>query len=113
MNINYLQPDILELLKEYSQSNDEICGFIIKNEDNSYEYINCENLHPEKDKYFLISPKNYLLYNSGILFHSHPIHSDTEGFSEWDIENQNYHCLDMLLYSVKHNKFYYKEYGQD
>lgn len=113
MNINFLQPNLLDELKNYSESENEVCGFIVKTDENAYKYINCQNLHPQKDKYFLISPLDYLLYKDGVLFHSHPAHSDTEGFSEWDIENQNYHCLDMLLYSVKHNKFYFKEYGHD
>lgn len=94
-------------------SDNEVCGFVVKNKNNQYQFVNCENLHPEKDKYFLVSPSQYLLYHDDILFHSHPITCESEGFSDWDLENQNYHCLDMLLYSVKYDRFYFKEYGTD
>jgi hypothetical protein len=58
--------------------------------------------------YFLISPKQCVFEDDSILFHSHPLHSDLIGFSDWDLENQQYFYLKMVVYSVKNNEFYYQ-----
>jgi len=42
------------------------------------------------------------------LFHSHPAHSNLIGFSDWDLKNQQYFYLKMIVYSVNNNEFYYK-----
>lgn len=98
---------ILSELKLLSINSDrEICGFIIKN-DSGYSYKSCVNIHPDPINYFLIDPKECVFKNS-ILFHSHTINSNIDGFSEWDLENQKYFYLPMLLYSVNKDKFYYK-----
>lgn len=100
------------MLKEKSSnSENEICGFIIKTSNLFDTFIECANLHPDPKNYFLISPKDYILDKECILFHSHPSNARIDGFSDWDIENQKYFLLDMLLYSVNHNKFYYRQHG--
>jgi hypothetical protein len=43
-----------------------------------------------------------------VLFHSHPAHSNLVGFSDWDLKNQEYFYLKMIVYSVNNNEFYYK-----
>lgn len=112
MTINYqLKDDFLFMLKKKCQSsNKEICGFI-KLSNNFYsDFVECENLHPDPFNYFLISPKQYIENQNSILFHSHPDHCENKGFSDWDLENQKYFALDMLLYSVKDDEFYFKAY---
>jgi len=108
MNINYqVHKDILEHLREISRnSENEVCGFVIEN---GNKFIQCENIHPEPKNYFLISPKDYIWERDTILFHSHPAHGDVIGFSDWDVQNQFYFQLKMLLYSVKYDEFYFKD----
>jgi hypothetical protein len=65
-------------------------------------------MHPDPFNYFLISPKECLFDDDVILFHSHPAHCDLIGFSEWDLKNQEFFYLKMLVYSVNNNEFYYK-----
>ena len=114
MNINFLPVDLLKLLKDSSAKTDEeLCGFIHLNNDKTWHFNKCDNLHPNKKTNFLISPRDYINNKDSILFHSHPFESDLIGFSDVDIESQTYHCLDMLLYSVKNNTFDYKKYGYD
>jgi proteasome lid subunit RPN8/RPN11 len=109
MNINFLPKILLEQLEILCKSSDiEICGFI-----NNDKFIECKNLHPDPYHYFLISHEDYLKNIDSILFHSHPHNCDDEGFSAWDIENQQFHCLDMLLYSVNLNRFFYRKYDKD
>lgn len=109
MTINFLANDIKEELKKISENTDEeVCGFLIKDK-NSYVFKQCQNIHPDPKNYFLICPKQYNFDDETILFHSHPKHTNDQGFSDWDLENQFYFCLPMLLYSVNNNKFYYKE----
>lgn len=104
-----VDPYILDLLSSKSiNSENEICGFLIKNGSLYDLFKECTNIHPDPQNYFLISPKECIFDEDVILFHSHPKHSDLIGFSEWDLENQKYFCLNMLVYSVKNNKFYYK-----
>lgn len=94
---------LLELKNLSIASELEIVGFI---KDNIFQQVN--NIHPDSKNYFLINSKDIKDLNSGyILFHSHPIHIELDGFSEWDLENQKYSCIPMLLYSVKADKFYY------
>ncbi len=109
MNINFLPKDLLNNLVELSKnSNVEICGFIKNN-----IFVKCDNLHPDPFNYFTISHKEYLKNIDSILFHSHPYKYNDKGFSDWDLENQKYHCLNMLLYSVNLNRFFYKTYDKD
>jgi proteasome lid subunit RPN8/RPN11 len=109
MNINFLPKDLLNNLVELSKnSNVEICGFIKNN-----IFVKCDNLHPDPVNYFTISHKEYLKNIDSILFHSHPYKYNDKGFSDWDLENQKYHCLNMLLYSVNLNRFFYKTYDKD
>lgn len=96
-----------ELKKESVSSEEEICGFLIKQE-NSYVFRKKTNLHPNPKSFFLISPKETVYSKECIVFHSHPKHVKEEGFSDWDIENQKYFYMPMLLYSVNNDKFYYK-----
>lgn len=104
--------EILIYLKNLSvSSEEEICGFLIKDDHLYSKYIPCINVHPDKKNFFLINPSEYILDRDVMLFHSHPIHSVLDGFSEWDTENQKYFCLDMLLYSVNKDKFYFQKYG--
>ena len=105
----HLKKELSELLKQKSiNSEKEICGFLIKQNDVYDEFIECDNLHPDPINYFLISPKDCLFDDAVILFHSHPAHCDLIGFSEWDLKNQQYFYLKMLVYSVNNNEFYYK-----
>ena len=112
MTINCLvHENLLKLLKEKScNSVEEICGFLIKTSDKFDFFIECQNLHPDSSNYFLISPKEYIWDKECILFHSHPKHAILDGFSDWDLENQKYFALDMLLYSVNKDKFYISLY---
>ena len=105
----HLKKELIEILKEKSiNSKKEICGFLIKKNNVYTDFIECENLHPDPFNYFLISPKQCIFEDDVILFHSHPSHSDLIGFSEWDLENQQYFYLKMIVYSVKNNEFYYQ-----
>ena len=98
---------MLDKLKELSISSDiEVCGFLTK-ENDDYTYKPCKNIHPDPFNYFIIDPKE-CLFKDTILFHSHPKHVDLDGFSDWDLENQQYFYLPMLLYSVNKDAFYYK-----
>lgn len=104
-----VKKELIELLKYKSKNtNEEICGFLIKKNGVYDTFIECKNLHPDPINYFLISPKEYIFDDGVILFHSHPNHSDLKGFSDWDLENQKYFYLDMLVYSVNNDSFYYK-----
>jgi proteasome lid subunit RPN8/RPN11 len=112
MIINYqVEADLLQFLKKKCIESDiEICGFI-KKKNNTYSwFIESKNLHPDPANFFLISPREYIDNEESILFHSHPGHCKTKGFSEWDLENQKYFALTMLLYSVNDDKFYYSYY---
>ena len=113
MNINYLvDHDLLNDLKSKSiASNEEICGFIIKKSEKYDTFIECRNYHPDPANFFLISPKEYVSDINAVVFHSHPINAQIDGFSDWDLENQKYFALDMLLYSVNKDKFYINLYG--
>lgn len=83
----------------------EICGFIVEDGDN-YKLIQVDNKHPNKERNFLISPRDYLEVKNKFkiiyLFHSHP---DGEEFSEMDFQYQKYHNLNMLMYNVKNDFF--------
>ena len=104
MTINF--PDkLLFELKDLSVASDiEIVGFIDKNN----QFYQKKNIHPDSKDYFLINPKEYTSLDDLVLFHSHPKHIDLKGFSDWDLENQKWSCLPMLLYSVNNNEFYFK-----
>lgn len=92
-------------LKKYSCSSDEeICGFIM-----NCEFFARKNIHPDPFNFFLIDPKDYMLEENVIVFHSHPKHIEKNGFSDWDLENQRFFDRDMVLYSVYNNEFYYKQ----
>jgi proteasome lid subunit RPN8/RPN11 len=101
-----IHKNLLDELKKISiDSDEEICGFVV----GGNTFIKCENIHPNPKDYFLISPNEYIWEDDIMLFHSHPKHIDINGFSDWDIENQFYFQLKMLLYSVKHNEFYFRD----
>jgi len=96
---------LLDFLKDKCKNTDfEICGFIVGD-----DFIESENIHPDPKNYFLIDPRKCIWGEDVILFHSHPKHIETEGFSKWDLENQLLFDLKMLLYSVKYNRFYFKK----
>jgi len=96
---------LLNVLKEKALNSDkEICGFICDG-----KFIEKENIHPDPVNYFLISPKECIWEDGVVLFHSHPVHIERAGFSEWDLENQYFFNMDMVLYSVNNDEFYYKE----
>ena len=101
--------ELVEILQNRSRnSKNEICGFLKKHNGFYDTFLECKNIHPDPRNYFLISPKDCIFEEDVILFHSHPDHSDLIGFSEWDLENQKYFCLNMLVYSVNNDSFYYK-----
>lgn len=109
MTINFLHDELLKKLKIISiNSYEEVCGFLIKKND-GYIFKQCENMHPDPKNYFLISPKEYDFSDGTIVFHSHPKNTNDKGFSDWDLENQFYFSLPMLLYSVNNDRFYYKD----
>lgn len=104
--------NLLEYLKKISiESQDEICGYIKKNNGSYDIFQKHDNMHPDSKNYFIIDPKSIKDNEDSILFHSHPAQITNDGFSDWDLENQQYYCLDMLVYGVNSNKFYYKSYG--
>ncbi len=104
-----VKKELLEILKQKSiNSNTEICGFLIKKNTIYDEFIQCVNMHPDPVNYFLISPKECIFDDDVVLFHSHPAHSNLIGFSDWDLKNQQYFYLKMIVYSVNNNEFYYK-----
>lgn len=102
-----LKHEIYNELKNYSDKNptEEVCGFIVEKDD-QVSFIKVNNKHPEKEKYALVSPKDYLSiknsYKILYYFHSHPIGSD---FSETDLFYQKYHNLDMIIYDVSNKIF--------
>lgn len=111
MNTSYqilekiFKKSLLEKLKKKSiNSSDEVCGFISKG-----VFWEKQNIHPDKKNFFLISPEDCCWGDGVILFHSHPKHVHAKGFSKWDIDNQYYFDLDMLLYSVNNDEFYFKK----
>lgn len=106
MNINCQIPkNLLDKLKNISINSDkEVCGFIINNE----KFLQRNNIHPDPQNYFLISPDSCVWGHDVILFHSHPKSCADNGFSSWDLENQFYFQLKMLLYSVNNDRFYFK-----
>ena len=92
-------------LKTLSIDSDcEICGFI-----RGGRFMQKTNIHPDPKNFFLIDPKECIWENDVVLFHSHPEHVEIKGFSQWDLKNQECFDLDMVVYSVKNNEFYYKE----
>lgn len=94
--------EVLNQLKEKSDSSEiEIIAFIYN--DLSIEYV--DNIHPDPHNYFLTSPEKNP-DKDFILFHSHV---KKGGFSDWDIENQEFHQKNMLLYDKIDEKFYYRE----
>lgn len=96
---------LLKELKLKSQSSKkEVCGFIKEG-----EFIEKNNYHPDPENFFLIDPTDCIFDENVVVFHSHPDHVLEKGFSEWDLENQHYFQMDMLLYSVNNNKFYFKK----
>jgi hypothetical protein len=102
--------NILDYLKKISIESDiEICGFIKSNDGLYNEFEKQENMHPDPKNYFIISPRSMIKNEDSILFHSHPPHALEKGFSDWDLENQEYYYLDMLVYSVNNDEFYYKK----
>jgi proteasome lid subunit RPN8/RPN11 len=109
MNIKCLEQVNKKILEELTQkskiSKKEICGFVVDNK----KFIEVENVHPIANKFFLIDPKNYIWGDDVILFHSHVDEESENGFSTWDLENQFYFQLKMLLYSVKYDRFYFKD----
>lgn len=107
MNTNCpIHKDLLEKLKKISiNSEKEICGFIVDNK----KFLQCENIHPDAENYFLISPSACVWGDDVILFHSHPRKCAENGFSDWDLENQFYFQLKMLLYSVNNDRFYFRD----
>jgi len=106
MTTNYRVPEKLkeQLKRDSISSQEEICGFILRD-----KFIKVENKHPESKNFFLIDPLDCIWEEGVILFHSHPDHVKEKGFSEWDLENQYYFQLDMLLYSVNNDEFYFKK----
>lgn len=80
----------------------EICGFIVKDKNNSFNFIQVKNKHPFKDHHFLISPLDFLQikkeYIIEYLFHSH---DDNSLFSDQDRYHQKFHNLNMLLLCKK------------
>jgi len=108
MNTDFpVDDELLHDLRKLSRASKiEVCGFIVFENDQQY-YKSCKNLHPDPSNFFVIDPKECVFRNS-ILFHSHPEHVIIDGFSDWDLENQQYFCLPMLLYSVNKDEFYYK-----
>jgi len=97
--------DLLSYLKKCSSSSEEeICGFI-----KDMVFYKVKNSHPDPRNFFLIDPLECIWGNDIVLFHSHPNHIELEGFSDWDLENQKFFSLDMVLYSVNNDKFYYNK----
>ena len=97
---------LLELKEKSVGSSKEICGYL-KNE----IFYERKNSHPYPEKYFLIDPSSCMWGEDVVLFHSHPDKNELIGFSDWDMENQKFFCLDMVLYSVNNDEFYYMSYG--
>lgn len=101
--------DLLKTICKNTQN--EICGFLIKNSNNNkYDFIQRQNIHPDPLHHFLIDPKQCFFDKDVIVFHSHGIQSElAEGFSEDDLENQRYFNMPMLLYCVYIDRFFYKD----
>ena len=100
-------------MKKYSEQfkNSESCGLLYKDfSSGDIEFEECKNIHPEPEKFFEISPKEYLRTSSKgeitAAFHSHPF---TEGPSERDIHISKNLQIPFVIYSLKTKKFYYTE----
>lgn len=97
-----LPNQICDQIKEYCLKNKDLetCGFITE-KDNLISFLPVENKHPDKERFFLISPDDYLKikkdYNILYLFHSHPVDAS---FSNFDLKYQKYHNINMLLYNI-------------
>lgn len=80
----------------------EVCGFVVKDKNNNFDFIQVKNRHPLKESHFLISPLDFLQikkeYIIEYLFHSH---DDNSLFSEQDKYCQKFHNLNMLLLCKK------------
>lgn len=107
MITNYQIPEKIknQLIELSESSEEEICGYICEE-----VFFKKKNVHPEPRNHFLIHPLDCVWDKKAILFHSHPDHIKRKGFSEWDLENQTYFEMDMLLYSVNNKEFYFKNY---
>jgi|TARA_X000001036_G_scaffold226243_1_gene211644 proteasome lid subunit RPN8/RPN11 len=93
-----------DLKSKSLESEKEICGFVLNG-----KFVQRTNMHPDPVNHFLISPKECIWGEDVVVFHSHPSHVEEKGFSEWDLENQKFFYMDMLLYSVNEDEFYFKE----
>lgn len=89
----------------FQNINEECCGLIVGEGDNSYS-LPCRNTSLEKDKFYSIDPIDYIKHadkNIIGVYHSH-----TKGKAEisyLDILNAENHKLDMLIYSIRTDKF--------
>jgi proteasome lid subunit RPN8/RPN11 len=85
----------------------EICGFI-GFDGKEFLFKQMHNHNPEPNKYFSISPLDYLKFKNEYIFvavfHSH-INSGCEP-SEFDLANSKNCALPFLVYSIPENKFH-------
>lgn len=93
---------------EYAESNstEEVCAFIVK-DDNDIIFLHpVANRHPQPKCNFLINPLDYLkIKNKYIilaLFHSH---NGSAEFSKADLHYHKYHNIDMVIYDLKTKSF--------
>lgn len=96
-----------EILKAYAKSSKfaEVCGFIGYN--NGLIFKSVHNHNKEPQKYFSVSPLDYLSFRRGnefvAVFHSH-LNSDCEA-TEFDKISAENVCLPFVIYSLTEDKF--------
>tara|TARA_R100001163_G_C4989672_1_gene142724 strand:+ start:311 stop:646 length:336 start_codon:yes stop_codon:yes gene_type:complete len=99
----------LEMKKFSKQSPEtEACGLLYQDQDGEISFEKCRNVHPEPQKYFEISCKEYLNTSQKgdikAAFHSHP---ETDGPSAADERMSKKLEVPFVIYSLKKNKFYH------
>jgi proteasome lid subunit RPN8/RPN11 len=104
-------PDKIYLeMKRFSEQSPEAeaCGLLYQDQGGEMSFKKCRNVHPEPQKYFEISCKEYLdtshMGDIKAAFHSHP---ETDGPSAADERMSRKLEVPFIIYSLKKNKFYY------
>ena len=99
-----------EEIKEHAKSlpDEEVCGVILIEPDNSVRVERMKNESEDKKKNFHLSPSKFLEYkiNNRVLgiYHSHP--TTTERPSKIDRAMSEEMGIPYLIYSLKNNKFF-------
>jgi proteasome lid subunit RPN8/RPN11 len=80
---------------------EECCGLIVS--DSSYP---CRNMSAEPKNHFLLSPEDYLsISKKGEIKAVYHSHLENPEFSQFDMQNSEFHKLPLILYCIKTDVF--------